>query len=108
MPRLLPPFHLLLHCSWPENQDHLVDSAKLAVCHNGRIRWNRVFQGLTQRDDTTMGWFFGFKLRLLINHQGQTMAVKVTGSNTDDRQPLERLTTALGGKAVNDKGYSPP
>ncbi len=55
-----------------------------------------------------MGWFFDFKLRLLINHQGQTMAVKVTGSNTDDRQPLERLTTALGGKAVNDKGYSPP
>ena len=33
------------------------------------------------------------------------MAVKVTGSNTDDRQLLECLTVALGGKAVNDKGY---
>ncbi len=50
-----------------------------------------------------MGWFFGFKLRLLINHQCQIMAVKVTGSNTDDRQLLECLTAALRGKAVNDK-----
>ena len=51
-----------------------------------------------------MGWFFGFKLRLLIKHQSQIIAVKVTGSNTDDRQPLECLTVALRGKAVNDKG----
>lgn len=34
-----------------------------------------------------MGWFFGFKLHLLSNHQGQIMALKITGGN-GDRAPL--------------------
>ena len=54
-----------------------------------------------------MGWFFGFKLHLLINHQDQIMALKITGGNIDDRQPLERVGTALRGKVFGDKGSSP-
>ncbi|MYF35459.1 MAG: hypothetical protein F4226_01280 [Synechococcus sp. SB0678_bin_12] len=43
-----------------------------------RISRNRVFRGLAKRGRSTMGWFFGFKLHLRINHKGQLMAFKVT------------------------------
>ena len=77
-----------------------VDSAKLVVCHNVRIRGNRVFQGLIQRGRTAMGWFFGFKRHLPIHHQGQIMAFKITGSNTDDPQPLQSMTGCSTGQGI--------
>ena len=51
-----------------------------------------------------MGWFFGFKLHLTLNHQGQIMAFKITGGNTNDRQPLEPMTDELRGNvsAIRD------
>ena len=52
-----------------------------------------------------MGWFFGFKLHLLINHKGQIVAFRITDGSSDDRQPLAALTTALAGKVFADKGY---
>ena len=52
-----------------------------------------------------MGWFFGFKLHLLINHQGEIRAFKITSGNVDDRQPLEPMVSALRGKVFADKGY---
>lgn len=52
-----------------------------------------------------MGWFFGFKLHLIINDRGELLAVYLTPGNTDDRQPLEAMTQNLFGKLFGDKGY---
>lgn len=52
-----------------------------------------------------MGWFFGFKLHMVINHKGQIMAVKITPGNTDDRMALMGMVKALKGKIFADKGY---
>ena len=52
-----------------------------------------------------MGWFFGFKLHLLINHKGQLMAFRITDGSSDDRKPLEAMSAALAGKVFADKGY---
>ena len=52
-----------------------------------------------------MGWFFGFKLHLIVNEQGELLAVHLTPGNTDDRKPLPQLTKELLGKLFGDKGY---
>lgn len=82
-----------------------VDSTSLKVCHNLRIPRHRVFDGVAKRGKGTMGWFFGFKLHLIINHQGDILAAKITPGNVDDRTPVPELCRAMNGKLYGDKGY---
>jgi hypothetical protein len=42
-------------------------STKLAVCHNRRISSNKVFLGKARRGKNSTGWFYGFKLFLVVN-----------------------------------------
>jgi hypothetical protein len=51
-----------------------------------------------------MGWFFGFKLHLLINHKGEILTLNITPSNTNDRTPIPDFCNNLTGKLYADKG----
>lgn len=82
-----------------------VDSTPIAVCHNRRIRRHKVFKDLAAHGKTTMGWFYGFKLQLIVNEQGELLAVHLTPGNIDDRKPLPEMTKDLFGKLFGDKGY---
>ena len=82
-----------------------VDSTPLAVCHNRRIDRHKVFADLAARGKTTMGWFFGFKLHLIVNDRGELLAVHLTAGNVDDRKPLDVISQDLSGKLFGDKGY---
>lgn len=82
-----------------------VDSTSLKVCHNIRIPRNKVFAKTGKRGKGTMGWFFGFKLHLLINHQGEILALNISPGNTNDRTPIPDLCRNLTGKLYADKGY---
>ncbi len=82
-----------------------IDSTALKVCGNKRINRHRVFQGIAQRGKTTMGWFFGFKLHLVINDCGELLSFALTPGHIDDRQPVPQLTKRLWGKLFGDKGY---
>ena len=106
MPRLLLPSYLLVHWFSGERSGiYFVDSTKLAVCHNARGRQHKVFRRMAQWGRSSMGWFFGLKLHLVINNQGQIMAVRITAANVHDRHPLAALTAGLQGKVFGDKGY---
>ena len=50
-----------------------------------------------------MGWFFGLKLHLVINNQGQIMALWITAANIHDHHPLAALAPGLQGKGYISK-----
>lgn len=83
----------------------IVDSTPIAVCDNLRISRHKVFAGLAARGKSSTGWFFGFKLHVVINHRGELLAVQCTPGNVDDRKPVPWLCQGLFGKLVGDKGY---
>ena len=85
-----------------------IDSTPLRVCNNRRIPGHRVFAQQAERGKNSLGWFYGFKLHLLINTHGELLAVEFTPENTDDRSPIVKLTHAVFGKLYADKGYIKP
>ena len=82
-----------------------IDSTSLDVCLNQRISSHKVFAGLAGRGKTSTGWFFGFKLHLVINDRGELLNIRLTPGNVDDRKPVPQLVRKLFGKVYGDKGY---
>ena len=52
-----------------------------------------------------MGYFFGFKLHVVINDRGELLGVQLTPGNVDDRRPVPELVKGLFGKLFGDRGY---
>ena len=84
-----------------------VDSTPIKVCDNHRIRSNHVFSEYAKRGKSSMGWFYGFKLHLIINDQGQILSFCLTSGNVDDRDEIvmNSLTKEIFGKLFADRGY---
>ena len=84
-----------------------VDSTPLRVCRNQRILIHKTFEGLAERGRCSMGWFFGFKLHLIINDKGEILNFMFTPGNVDDREPLKqgKFLENIKGKLCADKGY---
>lgn len=82
-----------------------IDSTSLVVCHNRRIHSHKVFKKIARRGKTSMGWFYGFKLHLVVNDRGELLAFRITPGNVDDREPVPTLTKGLVGKLFGDRGY---
>jgi hypothetical protein len=82
-----------------------IDSTSIDVCLNQRIHSHKVFKGLAARGQTSMGWFFGFKLHLVVNDRGEILQFCITPGNVDDRKPVPRLVKKLFGKVIGDRGY---
>ena len=81
-----------------------MDSTTGVVCHNRRIHSHKVFKQIARRGKTSMGWFFGFKLHLVVNDRGEWLAFRITPGNVDNRQPVPDLTQGLTGKLIGDRG----
>ena len=82
-----------------------VDSTRVRVCDNRRISSHRVFADVAKGSKTSMGWFYGFKLHLVINHTGDLLDVALTPGNIDDRKPLRKFAERLHGSLYADRGY---
>jgi hypothetical protein len=82
-----------------------IDSTPIAVCHNRRINSNKVFADKAQRGKNSVDWFYGFKLHLIVNDQGELLSFRLTPGNVDDREPVPDIAKGLFGKLFGDKGY---
>lgn len=84
-----------------------VDSTTVKVCHIKREKQNKVFAGTATKGKSTIGWFFGFKLHIIINDKGEIINFVITQGNVDDREPLnsETFIKSVFGKLYADRGY---
>jgi hypothetical protein len=114
IPRVLLPLVVYLHTQFGACTGiSFVDSTSLGVCKNARIVQHRVFYVDARRGKTSVGWFYGFKLHLVVNDRGEMLAVCLTPGNVDDRRPVSRpvsrpvlrLARRLFGKLFGDRGY---
>lgn len=107
IPHVVTPLfaYLISACRGPVTGISFIDATALKVCGNKRISRHRVFEGLAAMGKTTMGWFYGFKLHLVVNDRGDLLAFCLSPGNVDDRQAVEQLTGDLWGKLFGDKGY---
>ena len=110
-PRILMYLQMLLH--WlislsKKTGISFIDATSINICHNKRIRSNKGFTGFAKLGKTTKGWFYGFKLHIVINELGQIHSAKLTEGNVDDRVPVPKLVRHLTGLLFGDKGYIKP
>lgn len=84
-----------------------IDSTTIVVCHNRRIHSHKVFKGIAKRGKSSTGWFFGFKVHIIVSDAGELLAFQFSPGNTDDRVPVEKQDMAknIFGKLFGDKGY---
>lgn len=106
LPRSLVPLCCYLHTRKGRCTGiAFIDSTPLAVCHNRRLQAHRVFAGWATRGKTSRGWFYGFKLPLVVNDAGARLAFCLTPGHIDARRPVPKLTTKLWGQLFGDRGY---
>lgn len=84
---------------------YFVDSTCLPVCHLKRSTRHKTFDEIAKYGRTSVAWFFGLKLHIVINDRGELMAFKITRGNNNDAKACESMLQFLKGTAFGDKGY---
>jgi hypothetical protein len=84
-----------------------IDSFPLKVSHQKRISSHKTFKGLAARGKTSTGWFYGFKVHVIINGNGEILDFTITSGNVADNNTkvIERMMKKIHGKVYGDKGY---
>ena len=82
-----------------------IDSTSLCVCKNIRIPRHKTFKDVAGRGKSSTGWFYGFKLHLMVDDCGEILSFSITRGNVDDRVPVPKMAKNFIGKLFGDKGY---
>lgn len=100
-------YALAMACNTQSKGINFIDSTTLVVCNNRRIHNHKVFAGIAKRGKSSMGWFFGFKLHLIINDKGEIVKFVLTDGHVSDNDEklLKGITKTIWGKLLGDKGY---
>lgn len=106
MPRVLLPLTLFMHPRCGTGRGiAFIDSTPLKVCENLRIPRHRTFSDEAGRGKSSTGWFYGFKLPVVVDDRGEILSFVITSGNTDDREPVPTWLKKVVGKVFGDRGY---
>jgi hypothetical protein len=97
-----------LSCMGKISPNGYLDSTKLPVCDNHRIHSHKVFKDLASRGKTSTGWFYGLKLHILINTEGELMGFALSSGSVSDNNPdvVSQVCMHMqGGRLYGDAGY---
>ncbi len=100
---LFAKFHGTKKCSGIS----FIDSFPLKSCHVRRESSHKTFKNIAMKGKTSVGWFFGFKVHLVVSHTGEIIDFDITPGNVFDSNPrvVGKITKGLFGKLFGDRGY---
>lgn len=106
IPRAIFPMTLFTQIkSGKKTGIYYIDSSCLPVCHLKRSKRHKTFEQIAQYGKTSVGWFFGLKLHIVINDKGELIGFKITQGNQHDSTAANSLLSPLNGLGFGDKGY---
>ena len=99
--------HALHFALMKDCQSHYlwIDSTTLPVCKNQRIQQHKSLAAIATRGKSSMGWFLGCKLHLIMNQSGDMVSTALSNGHTADIKMVERLVEGLKAKLYADRGY---
>jgi hypothetical protein len=103
----MPLFCYLRMCLGKCTGHSYIDSTKLSVCRVQRRYSHKVLPHVAALSKTSTGWFYGCKLHLVTNPNGDIIDFALTKGNVADNnhQLLFKLCRFIHGKLYGDKGY---
>jgi hypothetical protein len=101
------PVLILLHYAVLSSCDGIsyVDSTTIKACHIKREKRHKTFKLWAKKSKGTMGWFYGFKLHIIVNSKGELLNAFFSAGNVDDRDGLREMCKNIFGDIVGDRGY---
>ena len=83
-----------------------VDSTPQPVFKNIRIPRHKTFVEDAGREKSSTGWFYEFKLHLIVNDLGEVLSFCIIPGNVDERKPVPNWLKDMAGKLFGDRGLN--
>jgi len=85
----------------------IIDSFALKACHIKRETSHKTLKSIAKKGKTSLGWFYGMKVHIVINHLGEIITFYISSGNVADNNEfvLFKMTKRILGKLFGDKGY---
>lgn len=90
------------NCHWLK----FIDSIPVKVVSNKRI-FTYTSSNKAGRGKSSIGWFYGFKVHLIVDYYGNILNFRITSGNTSDidKDVINQLLKEIEGVVVGDKAY---
>lgn len=102
---LLQGFMNMFRLRTPDDALKFADSTKLKVCEIFRSLSHKVAKGVASKSKTHTGWFYGFRLHIVINPWLEILGIRITTATEDERRALASMWDGFLGMIVADAGY---